>query len=265
MKIPIVSEYIERKRAEAQTKLKQLKDFYTYQDTYGYQKSIDGSEIFSNINVGESPIKSLRKKGKEFEKKYGWLWLEGIMKRSETFNNLSDEEKRKLVYKQVRNHREERAKNLLEKWCRDALPILENIIQENSQSIDGLEYYSSSTAGNYGGTYYKRVSIKDGEISTISFDNYGEHKNSTKKENIQKIASEILQPGVLKKETPWPRYNACYTENMERNRIVKEIKKKSGRNLKKDVSKLREQRRKFLLDFLPNMQSLSFWGGSNYS
>ena len=262
MKIPIISEYFERKKAEAQAKLNQLREFYTYPDSYGWQKSIDGSEIFSDIDEKNSPTKSLRKKRKEFEKKYGGWELSGLMWNAENFHKLSEEEKRKWVYERMRSKREERAEKLFEKWCEDALPILENIIQQNPEGVNGLEYFDYAIAGNYGGTFGKRVNIMNGKIYTTSYDMCYGRKYDTREENVHEVASSILiqgrlEPGILR------RYDGCYSKNMERNRIVEEIKKKSGRNLKNEVSELKKQRKKLLLDFLPT-QPLSFWGGSNY-
>jgi len=251
MRIPYISDYFKTRREEAKKELEKLREFYRKENNPAREYN-KGRELLSTLQE-KSPIRALRKIQKEMDKAHGrYIFIE-----LEKFNSLKDNEKKSRAIEQIKEDRRIISESYLERWAKEAEPILERIMEQNPESIIGFEYYSHYSGGGYGeGPIYEKIAKTDkekGRLYTKSFSGYGEH-DFISQNTCRSIAHQILKqilPNLYNHGyvylTEWEgntghgvKHRETKVLNKERNKIVKEIAKRTGRNLKKEILKIKE-------------------------
>jgi len=226
MKIPYISERRKRKQEEALIRLNNLSEHYSIIKHY------EGSATFFKLmknakKTWEKPTKTLKK----FILKEGWFAENGINSFMNEISNLPENEKRQKLLERLWYSKKSYLSIKFDEWVLDAEPILQNIIEKNPEKMNGFTYYKCFMGGGYGtGAQYKRIFTKDDGFYLQSFDayaNYPELDKITSNEIAKQILEGILDPII-----------GFHLER--RNKLVKEIKRRTGRDLKKEITIFRK-------------------------
>jgi hypothetical protein len=229
MKIPFISEMNERRQKKARAQLDNFANYYSIvkQDDYA-------STFFSLMGNARRTEEKSTKTLKKFISKSGWyepLWIDNFMN---SLSGLSGDEKRQKLMERSHYLKGNSFNRSLERWVDDAEPILQNIIEKNHDEMNSYEYYALFSGGGYGeGAIYRRVLVKEDNLYIKSFSGYGEHNFGPERTTAKDISREILK-GILDKTVG--------NVNERRNNVIREIEKRTGRNLKKEVILLNASR-----------------------
>lgn len=141
-----------------------------------------------------------------------------------------------------------RSSSLLERWCRDVKPLIEDLLTRNPETMGGFEFTTYEPLSNIAyssGIYNNKVVFENGKLG-ISFKDseesiYGEP--DFYKMHYQDLALDILKSleprkgysfFILKDESE--RSEVINELVHRRNYLIKEVKKRTRRDLKKEVA-----------------------------
>lgn len=250
--------YFQRRRKEAEEALRKLRDFYS-SDLDSKARRLVNFRVLGR-NGEENPLRSLRRIKGSIAYRAESTFKE-VLRRAEEYESLSEGEKQGIRTLQIKNFKlERRTRKLesgLENWVKAAEPILAEIIDKNPREMNGFEYYHSFSGGCMGaGSICRMIKSKDGVIRFVTFSDY-DNKNTMKPEEPDSwtnIPQEVLkninpeEKNYLSYIGGYPRVEYTFTGHFEfltglnhkRNEIVREIEKRTGRNLKRDVYEARK-------------------------
>jgi hypothetical protein len=158
----------------------------------------------------------------------------------------------RLVWGQIRRHVEYerfekemklnhkyRIHYFFEDWEKLATPILADIIEKNGSKLKGFRFYNDIPASSI--SYSSSVGVNEVRVNRdgtycLDIGDYDYSENLTPMErryNPKELASEMLS-GLESLYVPKKLHNK------RRNKLVQEIEKRTGRNLKREVSNLKK-------------------------
>lgn len=250
--------YFERRRKETKETLRKLRDFYS-SDLNSKARRLVNFRVLGR-NGEENPLRSLRRIKGSIDYRAESTFKE-VLRRAEEYEALSEGEKQGIRTLQIKNFKlKRRVRKLesgLENWVKAAEPILADIIDKNPREMNGFEYYAYFSGGGMGaGPIYRMIKSNDGVIRFVTFSDYDD-KNTMKPEEPNSwtnIPQEVLK-NINPKEKDYFSYIGGYTGleytfighfefltelNHERNKIVREIKQRTGIDLKREAYERRK-------------------------
>jgi len=245
--------YFERRKQEAEDTLRKLREFYSEEnDPYnrycGERRTVNSGVIDKGTGE-ENPVKSLRKIKPHFSYNIGIL-----LDRQEKFGGVYEYVNDKERQQKSRTTTEERFKSDLESWIGDAIPILGRIIAENPDQMDGFKYKESHAQYGHDENEIKNVNGEI-QISRTGYDFGHAVYHEMRKKPCSRIALEALNDTTYPKDhvIEWYLHPGAFKlgdvdvgklrkSNRKRNQLVREIEKRTGRNLKREVYEARRRR-----------------------
>ncbi len=193
----------------------------------------------------DTPRRALRKLDDSL--KYRDSSVDEVLKESEAFEKLSPQDQRVYTEQKQADYlhylrviRSKKFQSALERWVANAEPILTDIVKNNMSQMIGLKYYDHFSGGNGEGAIHMRI---DSEDNLTMFSAYGDI-DSEGKPNAKAIANGVLKQISLQGNLSYERIG-CYGQlmkfNHKRNEIVKDIQKRTGRNLKREVMEMNKK------------------------
>ena len=242
MKIPIISKYVERKNKKASDDLVMLREFFNKENNPGsyYNK---GREILQDVSFEGGVLDHLRLVKKELGNFYNLDTLGYWVK---SFSELSTEERVARVNREIFSEKSVDLGKRLKEWVEYTKPILTDVIENNLDAISGLRYYAQ-TSGDSG---MQEVLDVDGSLS-LRFKGWScDYGDGYMQNNVSSdfVSSQILgqfDPSDLRNinlnmKDGQEKFDGLVKLVGERNELTREIEKRTGRNLKKEVYEKRK-------------------------
>ncbi|MEK6829484.1 MAG: hypothetical protein AABY15_05105 [Nanoarchaeota archaeon] len=248
MRIPIISRALEsrreRKYQEARAILEKLFDVHSIKKS----PEIHYDEARDKINYSRRIMNS-KNFSKVIKKLDNFLFERGIitsypLKKDRTASFLEDNHERLRL---------RMAASLLERWCNDSKPLIENILTKNPEKMNGFEFETYEPFSNIvysSGIGNTKIIFKDGKYEVCAKDADTEHEWYTYKiDSINSLALDIIRSlEPLKGFYGFSlRIHGHESEvsktihrlHQRRHYLIKEIEKRTGRNLKKEIKFLK--------------------------
>ena len=226
----------ERAREEAARTLQKLRDFYSENNPI-YNPSSREMNLVSFRVLGKSgkedPVKSLKRIRGSMPRRGGYS-LERALPEVEAYWNMPLEKRQELREVKMRPSRIRKG---LERWVEKAEPILTGILKENTEKLNGMCYDNiGSDLPEYGWSYHYQINSEEGSLRITKWTGEGPYYDNLPRPE-EEVASEMLKDISY----PW-RYERLSERNKLRNKLVREIEKRTGRNLKREVYEARQSK-----------------------
>lgn len=243
-----------RKWQQAEDALRKLRAFYSEEsdpyNKYSGERNTVNSRVLDKKTGKENPVKSLKQIRSHFS-----YDIKILLDRYDRFGSVHEYKTHKNEQSKDRSTMQARFRSDLETWISYAIPVLGRIITENPEAMEGFKYEVSHA--QYGHDE-NEIEITNGEVQVIETGyefGYAQSK-AIRKKPFSRIALEIfnnitypedhvhggyIHPGVFKLRDV--SVEKLRKSIHKRNLLVREIERRTGRNLKEEVY---ESRGRFL-------------------